>query len=193
MAHGSLFPACVKVNYLTAHAPHVMTIPINEVVEPTLPFDEIEAYDWNGVPTFIATKIEAYVTLLADRFKATTNFVSGQVFTMDSPTAPLIPRASFPLDVPGTNAGTGWSKATEETLMWRCDDASLFKIVLLDVHSSNDFDRKISLGDLNLTDLDEMLRDDEGIIRSRLNSQPSTFLGRTCTLNEKLRRSYRMA
>lgn len=193
MSHGSLYPAFVKVNYLTAYAPHIMTIPINNVIDPDEPGSTIQAETWGGSPGLIATAIEDYVTLLADRFLATTNFVSGQVFTMAALDAVPTPRASFALDVPGTSAGTGWAKATEETLIWRDDVAALFKIVLLDVHSSNNFDRNISLGDMNLTDLDDFLKDDASIIRSRKNGRPATFLGRTCTLNEKLRAAYRMA
>jgi hypothetical protein len=152
----------------------------------------IEAWDATLIDT--DDMVVALVTLLAPFFPASYHFDNYIVFTYATPDADPVPVASNPLTVVGTSAAPGWSKATQTTLSFRTDLFGIAKIVLLDVDSQDSFDKTVVVPPA--TPLEALVTEftlDTNGWSGRDGGRPDTYISATTTLNEKLRREYRMA
>ena len=194
MAHNSLSPAFVKINYTSAYGSHVMTVP-------SVPIDLVAAggdpvsFDLRGgaLNVGVGGAVEDFVNLLAPLFPTSTTFVDFTAFRQPDPDDPPTPIFSAALNIAGTEAAGGWSKAVQGTLTFRADDFTLFKIVLLDCASGDSFDKIVVVtpgGDLEA--LRDYVVDPVTWIASRGGGRPDVFLQWSFTLNEKLRRAYGM-
>lgn len=190
----SLYPSCVRINYHSAYAPHSQLIPTlqwNDAVSSggTGTFDTHA-----GGPIDADTMINALAAVLAGILPDTASFDSYIIYNVDNTTEQLIPQVSKPMVIAGLDTTPGWDKATQVTMNWRTLDVSLFKIVLLDCATNNSFDKTLALpGSGVLFDADALVTDVDNGWAGRDNTKPASFISQTVTLNEALRKRYRMA
>lgn len=188
MAHG-LYPAFVRIEYHSAYAPHIMTIP-------TLAWDtgpDFDGhFDTHDAGTIAAEEmIQALVDTLAEIYTSGVTFDRWTIYTLDTPTSDPVPQTGATLAVPGTNVSSAWSKAVEQTFVWRTTLAGIFKLVLLDVPTDDNFDNVQTLSG-DYTAIGAEIQSPDNAWAGRDGGRPQTFIQASATLNEKLRRSYRM-
>nr|CRY96386.1 hypothetical protein [uncultured prokaryote] len=190
----SLSPAFVKIEYTSAYAPHVMTVPSVPLIAAV--GDAAPYFDLRGaeIDVSVVTAITDYVSVLKELFLASTVFNSATVFSQPSVGDAPVPVWSFPLGIVGTNgAATLSNKAVQATYSFRATDFTIFKAVLLDVPVGAANDKVTAWPDGSIQDnLVEYITAPETWIASRGGGRPNVFLQTAFTLNEKLRRSYRM-
>jgi hypothetical protein len=115
------------------------------------------------------------------------------IYTLPDADGPAQPRSSGTLNVVGTNPTPGWEKATQNTWSFRTVDFGQFKLVLLDSATADNFDRITDFTGLTaVTNVATELSADNNAWSGRDNAQIQTLVQIAVTLNEKLRRSYRM-
>lgn len=194
MASNSLSPAFTRINYISQWGPHSMTIP-------TVPYNPPDVGNATGafvlrgaaLPTDAADAIVDFVTLLLPFYEPTTTFLDYIIFTQADADATPLPQFSDTLGLAGTGGSTTWDKAVQFTWTWRTDEFGLFKLVMLDCISNNNFDKITNLTGLSAEEaLHEYVTADVSFLAGRDGGRPNTFLQIAKTLNEKLRRSYRM-
>jgi hypothetical protein len=190
----SLSPNFVQIHYQSPFAPHVMTIPtVPLTTEP--PYATVPSFQLRGLelPVDVNTAILALIAVLKTQWLPTTRFVNYTLFSQPGVGDVPVPVWSAPIGVNGTNAGAGVNKATQRTWTWRADDFTLFRQVHLDVPMTGEFDKITDLsGDATAVAINDYVTALATWIASRGGGRPNTFLSITETLNEKLRRSYRM-
>lgn len=194
MASNSLSPAFVRIDYKSEFGPHSMTIPsvpVTAAVGGVTPYK----FDLRGlaVDTFVTESVTDWVNIIKVAFKNTIVFKSFTLFTQADAESTPLPVQGGILNIAGTNAAAGWYKAVQQTITFRTDTFGRFKIVLLDVNSYNSFDKLevLTPGDL-LEDIVDYATADVTWFAGRDGGRPDVFLQSAVTLNEKLRRSYRM-
>lgn len=190
----SLYPAFVRIDYTSQWGPHSMTIP-SVPVEPTTIGGSVYQFILRGaaLPANVEGAVTDFVNLLKPKFEATTRFNAYTLFTMSAPDATPTPVESNILGIPGVAGGASWDKAVQATLTWRTDEFGIFKMVLLDCISNNSFDKLTDLSaDPSVEDLSDYVTAGVTWVAGRDGGRPNTFLQMAVTLNEKLRRSYRM-
>ena len=132
MTPNTLSPASIVVAYHSAFGSHRMTLP-------TLAWSPVNlggslgsyvAWDSSGIDA------EAMVNDLVDALKvfyqSTVHFDEATVYTMDTSTAPNIPRKSAALTQVGTSGSTGYSAAVSTTFNFKTSINGNARIVLLD-------------------------------------------------------------
>jgi hypothetical protein len=189
----SLSPAFVKIDYTSVYAPHVMTVPS----VPLIPAvgDAPPYFDLRGAEIDVNadTAIRDYVAVLADLALGTMVFNSYTIFSQPEVGDTPVPVWSAPLNVVGTNPSAAAPvKACQQTYSFRATDFTIFKVVLLDFPPMSGFDRTTAPASVLQTNLIDYVTADETWIASRGGGRPNVFLQLATTLNEKLRRSYRM-
>jgi hypothetical protein len=93
----------------------------------------------------------------------------------------------------GSAPTPGWYKAVQKTFTFRTNEFGTSKLVLLDAASFNTFNKQTTLSSGGPEDLlRDYLGSADGWLLGRDGGKPTTFLQIAVTLNEKLRRSYRM-
>ena len=194
MAENSLSPAFVRIDSTSAYGPHSMTIPSVPVIA-AVGGGSPYVFDLRGaaIDVPVAGAVEDFVDVIKTLFPASYTFLSWTLFTQADEDAKPLPVEAGNLNVAGTHAGTGWDKAVQYTITWRTDTFGIFKLVLLDAESGNVFDKVTNLtGETELSAINDYVTDDVTWIAGRDGGRPNTFLQVAKTLNEKLRRSYRM-
>lgn len=194
MAPNSLYPAFIRIDSTSAYGPHSMTIP-SVPVEPTTVGGSIYQFILRGaaLPATVSGAVEDFVDVLKVLFPSSYTFTSWTLFTLADPEATPLPVQAGNLNVAGTHAGATWDKAVQYTITWRTDTFGIFKLVLLDAESGNVFDKITNLtGETELEGINDYVTADVTWIAGRDGGRPNTFLQVAKTLNEKLRRSYRM-
>jgi len=91
----------------------------------------------------------------------------------------------------GTAAVPGWTKAVQLTMTVRSTLFGIAKYVFLDAASGDNYN-PIRTPDSSMTNMLTVLNDVTNGWAARDNGRPENFLGLTKTLNEKLRKAYRM-
>lgn len=191
MPQNSLWPGFVNINYASQHGQHNMRIPTS------LPFYDDGDAAWKfqtGVTSqAVATVVPAFVNLLRPIFRTDTVFTDYTVYTLETPESQPAPRFSGGLNLAGTNVATSFAnKATQMTFTFRTHTFGIFKLVLLDAPvSSWEVIRDLSTWS-DAEDIADYVMNPAGWVRGRDGGIPSTFLQVSRTLNERLRRAYRM-
>lgn len=188
-------PTFVRGAYHSVYGFHTFEIPTRDFIPGSISGDLGQCLAWDGTTVVgISGMIEEYLTLVKALYPSTTSFDNLTLFTQATPTSPPVPQASFALTgVIGTATTPGWHKATQGTLTMRDTGANQAKFVLLDVGSGDSFDPIRSLGvSASVDAIVDLVTDDTQAFSSRAGFKPQTFLGYFMTLNEKLRRAYRM-
>jgi len=182
----SLAPSFVKILYHSNAGPHTMEIP-------TLQWTVGGVFaTWAGGTTDAATMINDLVVLLLPFFASDTEFESALIYNVPSPGADPQPVDNIAFTgMVGSASSPGWTTAVQGTFSIRTTLFGLFKITMLDMASGNSFAPSTTLGGAAL-DLFNELADDTNGWSGRDNGQPNVFIKFTKTLNEKLRRAYRL-
>lgn len=191
----SLFPSFVRINYTSLYGAHVMTIPSVAIVG-GINAPSLHDFDLRGAAISVEADaaVKAFVAILKKNFIGSTTFVDYTLFTMADENATPTPVYSAALGVVGTNGSAGWTKAVQETITWRTESFGLFKLVLLDCVSDNLFNKVTALGAVgtNLRDLSDYVTASVSWLSGRDGGRPAVFLQAAWTLNEKLRRAYKL-
>lgn len=188
----SLSPAFVKIKYSSAYAPHIQSLPTRAWTPPTggHPFGSYT--NWASVSIDADDMIQALAALYAPLFPTSTTIASYEIFTQDTPTSPILPRAANSIAVPGTIATPGYTKAVQSTFSFFDSAFNTVRLILLDSDSTNDFLPKppeaFTTAENNLI---AEFTSVNNAWSSRAGFQPTTIRTLTQTLNERLRRSYR--
>jgi hypothetical protein len=134
------------------------------------------------------------LTLYLPFWPSTTSFNIATVLTQATPTSVLVPVASVELTgLVGTSVAASWQKAVQQTTVVRAVDGSIAKLVFLDCDSFDSFEAVRATGAApDLDDIVAEFKDGDNAWASAGDSRPNTFIGSFKTLNEKLRKAYRM-
>lgn len=195
MTANSLSPAFVRINYVSAYAPHVMTLP-SVPINPDIA-QAPSGYEFvlrgAALPVEVDDAVHDFVNVITAYFDVTTTFVDYTLYSQPTPEDVPVPVWSGSLGIAGIAfEPTIWSKATEMTWTFRADDFTLFKLVFLDARV-NSFDKQVVLtGGSSADGIRDYVTADVTWLASRGGGRPANFLQLSKTLNEKLRRSYKM-
>lgn len=196
MAQNSLAPAFIQIQYTSLFGLHTMTIP-------SVPFIQVPAtgqwrFDLRGGAvdeTPLSTGIDDFLNVVREYFDNTTVFANYTAFTQTDAAAQPIPVETGTLGKVGVfeSGAGGWTKAVQTTLTWRTDTFGLYKLVMLDSVTGNNFDRKSGLPVGSRRKIvSDYITSQFTWLAGRDGGRPVTFLQEAVTLNEKLRKSYRM-
>lgn len=184
-------PAFVQIFSHSDFGPHVANLP---TLSYSVVNDEFDVH--SGSPIDSTTMITALVDKLAPFYQSGSHYIfdNFRIFTKDpDPAVPVLVKAGAFTAKQGTNAAPGWTKAVQRTLSALDADGHPCRLVLLDAASSDSFDQETTIVPASaLDDLFSEWSADSNGWASRFGSRPATFLELTTTLNEKLRRAYRM-
>jgi hypothetical protein len=192
----SLFPGYVDVEYTSVYGPHAMRLPIRAEpdfdADPTLTQLEM----WDLTPRSLFDMVTDLVTALAAYYPATTDFQLYSVWTLATPTSdPVFRQVSrFGVSpISGSGTSVGWDKATQLTHTFRTSGGGVSKLVALDAGSFNAWNKQTDpTGSADLLAVIAEWTSGAAGWAGRDGFQPTTFLQLTKTLNEELRKSYRM-
>jgi len=194
MAPGSLFPCSVAINYSNSYGRHKMTIPLNEWSPVSGGHIAGTNLAWDETQVDTDTMINGLVDLLKVFQPTDCTFTDYTISTYASFTDPGVPKVSKPI-VTGVGTGGAVIPATQATYNFKTTGFKPFKIVLLDTRVSSDFGPLKSLVSPANDDeiaLRDFIIDDANAFMGRQNEQPAVLTQVTYTLNEKLRKSYRL-
>lgn len=188
----ALDPAFVRIFYHTAFGQHVMTIP-------TLEWDQ--SIGTNGAggylnhignPVDAVDMIEALVNELADFQPATAEFDNAIIYRQFTPTSIPAPVRAVTLGIPGVSASAD-VPASQATMTMRTLMFNIVKLTWFDAAPTTDFlpQRTLPASGQPL-DLFNVFSDDDWAWVGRDGSQPNQFIQVSYTLNEALRKQYRL-
>lgn len=186
-------PTQILVNYHSEFAPHKMLLNALEW-SPTPDVNGAGSLaTWDAATVDTDDAVSGLVTLMLPFFGTSVSFDNYVVFTYPTPEADPEPMAGGTLALDGTGATPSWYKAVQKTLTFRTNLFGLARLVFLDVLSGNDFNRNTVVTPASpLEALVNAFTSDTAPWSGRDNGRPNTYLGVSQTLNEKLRRAYRM-
>lgn len=189
----SPYPCALKFEYTSEFAPHTALIPTRLITNPSAAPIDWTMTNWDGDAISVKDMIDDFLTEWVKRFPSSVEFNTVTPFVWATPTSDPIPGQSYAVNEPGTATAGGTNKATQETLSFRDTEGAIVKIVSLDFDAGGGFNRVTNTGSIGIGELVELFTSEEWGWSSRNGQRPATFIARTATLNEKLRRSYRMA
>jgi hypothetical protein len=185
-------PWFTKIEYHSTVGSHVMILPMNDVDlnEGSPELSNVIAWDastilWTDMVTNLCGQ-------MASKFPTSHNFDVATLFSQPDPELPPVYHVTFTVNVPGTNALSGWYVAAQETINARDTEGNLVKLVLLDFASTNVWSKFKSVADADINDLFAEWTALSNGWASRAGNRPNTFISSTRTLNEKLRREYKL-
>lgn len=184
-----LDPAFVQIFYHSDFGVHIMTLP-------TKAYDSVDDTfaTWGGTPKDSDDMILELIDKFSFLFPSTVSFDSYRIFSVGAPPdIPFLERAATITGKVGTASSPSWSKAVQGTLSALDSAGQKLRLTFLDSDSAGSFDAIFTLpGSGALFDLFAEWKDASNGWSSRNGQPPSTFLEYSKTLNEKLRREYRM-
>lgn len=190
MTVNSLAPAFVQFFYHSPFSQHVQTVP-TKAYSPS----SGEFTNWNGVGVDATDMITALMVQMTHFYPAGVLYDNARVFTQaDANASPVLRMlVTFLADNEGDFATPGESQAVEGTFSYLGDGGSKGRLVFLDCASGNNFAPQFTTGPSGiLFDLLGIVSDLDNAWATRAGERPATFLQYSKTLNEKLRREYRM-
>lgn len=189
----ALNPGFIVLDYHSAYAPHVQILPVNTPIIDTGDPHASEIAAWDGSNISWVTMTDALVALFADRFPSTVHYDRATLWSQ--PLADDLPSFvdAYNMDVAGTVTTPGYTKAVQETIMARDTLGNIAKLVFLDMASTNNFDKQLTLAAAGITDLFAEWTAETNGWASRAGYRPVVFSQATRNINEKLRREYKAA
>lgn len=189
----SIAPSFVQIRYQSAYGLHTATVPTREYTPGITP-DILGTFPrWSDdAPVDADDMIQFLVDALADGFHTTATIIDATIFNQPDPDLPATPTGFLLLGEVGTNASTAWRKANQMTLTFRTTLYGTAKLVTLDTpHSS--YDRFVA-GDAAawVAALAGVFMNTAYAWSGRDGGRPAQWLQGTVTLNERLRRAYKM-
>lgn len=194
MTEYGLDPAFVKLHYTSAYAPHVHIIPTLNWI-PTSITGTLGSYvAWNSVPIDAEVMIDNLIDKLRPFADPTTSYDLIEIFTKASPSDPNVLVATAARTLAGTSAAAGVRKAVQATFNFKTTGGAAFKLVFLDYpHGTGQFDKQPAIAlSADAVALAAEITDVGNAWAGRDKTRPSTIISVTNTLNEALRKQYRM-
>lgn len=194
MAENSLFPCSAVIQYTGVQGTHKMTLPLNEwsPISGGHPLGTTLAWDTSQKDT--EDMIDGFITLLLPFLDNTAEVQAVTIYTYDEPEAPARPRAAKTY-AGQTGSGGTVIPAAQQSINLRTEDFGQSRIVILDSVVSANFAPKRTitlLGDPDEWALTTYFGDVTNGFAGRDGARPGIFGSITYTLNEKLRREYRL-
>jgi len=188
----SVAPAFVKTNYHSIYGIHAAVVPTLAWMD--TPGDAGSFETHGGGIVDAQDMIENLYTALAGILPDTAVFDNFIIYTQPDPDELPTPAAQGNLAIPGLDSTPGWAQATQVTMSFRTSNFGVMKIVTLDAATNNDFSKTSTLPISGvLFTVFGLLTVDTNGWAGRDNGQVQGFISQTITLNEKLRRAYRLA
>lgn len=187
----SIAPGFIQLEYTSNFGPHTAELPVNNVniASPDGLLSTIDTWD---AGTIVWTDmVDEMVDLLGDRMPSDVTYNTATLWSQPTPDDLPTFVAAYELGVAGTVAVPGYTKAVQETITARDTDGYVAKLVLLDMASTNNFDKQVTITAAGITDLWAAWSNTSNGWASRNGKRPATFIKATRTLNESLRRRYR--
>lgn len=188
-------PTVIDIQYSTRYGFHMMRLHTRAWTPPSSGHDLGEVPRWSDdTPIDVKTMVTDLVTEFLPFFPDTTSFNFATVATNAVPNTPLVPQATQTLTgLVGTSLDLTWSKAVQQTMVARTIGHGVAKIVLLDCESFSSFDavRDFSTAP-DLVSIMLEFFDITNAWSGNDNTRPNVAIGSFKTLNEKLRKAYRM-
>lgn len=211
MARNSMLPTFLAVNYTSAWGSHRHQIPVARVnlsADPVLfPFGQFMSEE--GPPLGagageVGSLIAGYVDVLCRWMTVDSTFTDWELWQVPDPVAwldgtnrnqvPDVVKASALAGKVGLGNVSVPYKATQLTVTYRTTGRGVLRIQLMDARIT-DWNRnaaKDSAGNFASQALTTWVLGANNILRGRNNGKPSAFMQQSATLNEALRRAYRM-
>lgn len=190
----SLFPAYIQIHSESQFGVHIQTLPTRAWIDPNDIDDNGSFLNWEGDPVTLDDMLTTWLTLWKVLFTPDTGFNSAILFTLvDENSEPLLKRV-IPLSIVGTSDGIGQEKATQLTYSLLDTGGHATKLVALDAPLPVGFDVVSVFGSLTAPEQAVI----SGFVNpsfawaSRAGNRPLVFRKASYTLNDKLRRAYRM-
>lgn len=191
----SLAPSFVRIVYHSSFGSHLMTIPTTQWSPGT---GQGTFVAWDASDRDADTMINELVDALAENAPDDMTFDYYTIFNIAAPTEeepnPLpVPVAEALIGTVGGSVTPGWFKAAELTFSFHTTAFGIFKLVLLDGATADNWDKITSTGTLTaIQDIIDAVTAITNGWSGRDNAQPLSFTQLAKTLNEKLRRNYNM-
>jgi len=194
MAENSLFPCSATLDYQTAYSIHKMTLPLNEWSPVSGGHPAGTNTDWTAAQVDTDTWMQGFADLAKVFLDPDSAFLSYTIYTYADADAPPRPQVTKAFT---TAVGTGDPPipASQATWNFKTTGFGTFKLVMLDTKVSAAFGPLTVLGspaDDDEIALIDYILDDNSILRGRDQNRISIWKKNTYTLNEKLRKSYRL-
>lgn len=189
----TLYPAFVKIFYHTTLLNHVASLPVLGWNEPVGGHDygTFDAHDFSSPDA--DDVVQEYATVIQPIFSEDVILDSYIIYTMATPTSKPAPRVSNAITLTGTNTDNTWFKANQVTMSTRTSDFNKAKFTLLDVPVTGNYGKTASLpGSGIYHDWYGVIIDPTRPWCGRDRNPITSFVSITTTLNEKLRRAYRL-
>lgn len=188
-------PTVARIQYVSAYGFHTMQIPTRVWSAPTSgePLGTVPRWS-DDTQIDLFDMLSGFVDLLLPLYPDSASFNNITILTQATPTSNFVPQISAALSAKiGTASAPGWTKAVQATISMRDTATNAVKYVLLDSTSNNEFDAIRILSTIPAVgDIVDYVADTANAFSSQGDARPYTFLGYFRTLNEKLRRAYRM-
>lgn len=188
----ALGPYYIQINYHSADAPHSHIIGCNEWDSFSAGGSSGSILAWDTSQKDTDDMVEQLVDTLLPFYNSDTVYDNFIVWHKPVDPGPANPVAgeSFTGKV-GTGVGGSWAQAVQRTLVFRTAAFHQAKLVLLDAQSGNSFSPVYTPDSTISAVLAELSADDNGWA-GRDDAQILSFVKMTTTLNEALRKAYRM-
>lgn len=192
MTQYSLFPSHVQIRYHNDRAPHVMTIPTTQWLESPNVGGAGAYSQWDSGTIDALAMITDFVELLGAIFPVETTFDDFTIYNWPTEDGPPQPVTGFTLGISGETGGS-YVPATQSTWSFRTTGFHPFKLVLLDVEAPSAFtpQRQTDFSADQLAVITFLASQDHAFA-GRDGNRPAQFIQATYTLNEKLRKAYRL-
>ena len=193
MTQNSQYPGFVEIFYHTLWGQHSMEVCHHGWNYAGGSPESGEFNTWDDGVVEADVMINDFVDTLLPFFLPTTTFDTYTIYTMADEDADPTPVYAAALDLDGTSIETEWAKAVQTTFTFRTESFNIAKLVLLDTPSAAGFDKILSFGaSVEALAILAELSDETNGWSARANSRINTLVQISYTLNETLRRSYRM-
>ena len=195
MTEYGLDPAYIRLDYHSAYGPHTAIIKTLPWLPSSITGSMGSYVSWSTAPVDAEAMIDAQINLMKVFLKPDSSFDLATIYTKASPTALSVVEAVKSLGVAGTSAAGGVSKAVQATFNFKTTIAGNTKLVFLDYpHGTGDFNKQtfVDFSPAAIA-LFTNMADVTNAWAGRDNHRISSFVSVTNTLNEKLRKAYKMA
>ena len=189
MANDKLVPAYVRIQYHSAKAPHVATIPII-LYTGFGPSDPGSIDVWGGPPTPTVAAVEDFIDLWAAMVTSALTFDRWQLFTRASNDVdPVWIYEKAHVAVGALTPSGNIVNSVQHTMTFRSTNGSIFKLCTMDRDSDGFFGRSYVPG-AEEQDMIDFITSTDSFIAARDNGRPITFLRLTVSQNDRLAREY---
>jgi hypothetical protein len=186
-------PFFVVIEYHSSFGPHRMQIPTKDWSPPAFGADFGLFEKWEGGQIDADLMISNLVGKLKAFLTPDSVFDNYTIFSQPTDTVGAVPVMANDLGATVGTAAASWDQATQMTVNFRTSLFGKAKLVLLDFSALDDWSKVRTLpGSGALFDLVGEFTASTNGWQGQDNGQPTTFVSVTRTLNEKLRRSYRL-